>query len=353
MNRSARRFKRPGLSPGTLVHTGERKIDQTLIRMIDYDQENLIEREVKQIEECFKFRDTASVTWINIDGLHDVELIARLGERFKLHPLIQEDIVHTNQRPKVEEYDEHVYIVVKMLQHDKKDNELSVEQFSMIVGPNFVITFQERVGDVFEPIRERLRRGNTRIRNLGPDYLAYALIDAIIDNYFIVLEDLGEILEDLDEEVIDDPTEKTLAAIHQMKKNMVFLRKSIAPVREMLNVLIRDDSSLIEQQTVLYFRDAYDHIIRVNETIESYRDTLASLLDAYRSMVGNRLNEVMKVLTIIATIFIPLTFIAGIYGMNFTNMPELETSWGYPTVLALMAILALGMLYFFRRRHWL
>ncbi len=345
--------KKIGLPPGTLIHIGEKKIDKPRIRVIDYDSVQLEEREAETIEECFPYRDKLTVSWINIDGLHDVGVIEKVGNHFGLHPLLLEDILNTEQRPKLEDYGDYLFIVLKMLYYEEEENKIRAEQLSLILGPNIVISFQERVGDAFNPVRERIRNGKGRIRKVGVDYLAYALVDAIVDNYFIILEKFGERIEELEEELVTDPTEKTLQEIHELKREMVFLRKSVWPLRELISGLERGESSLVHESTRIYLRDVYDHTIQVVDTIETFRDMLSGMLDIYLSSTSNKMNEVMKVLTIIATIFIPLTFVAGIYGMNFEGMPELSWHWGYPIVLLSMFVIVALMLIYFRRKRWL
>jgi magnesium transporter len=345
--------QKAGLVPGTLVYTGEKKVEKVRISIIDYDETRLEEKEVATVEECFPFKDKPTVTWINIDGLHDLELIEKIGRQFGLHPLVLEDIVNTGQRPKLEDFEDHVFVVLKMLYYDQKKNELEEEQISLILGGNFVISFQERVGDIFDPIRERIRQNKGRVRKMGADYLAYVLIDSIVDNYFVILEQLGGKIEDAEQELAVNPTLETLQTIRTFKKEMIFLRKSIWPLREVVNSLERGESSLINESTLIYLRDVYDHTIQIIDTVESYRDMLSGMLDIYLSSISNRMNEVMKVLTIFASIFIPLTFVAGIYGMNFTYIPELGWHWGYFGVLLLMAVIAAVLIVYFKRKRWL
>jgi magnesium transporter len=288
-----------------------------------------------------------------LDGIHQVEILEQLGECMGVHPLVLEDILNTDQRPKLEDFDDYLFIVLKMSHYDDQNGEMEVEQISLILGPNYVVSFQERPGDVFDPIRERITNGRGRIRKLGADYLAYALIDAIVDHYFVVLEQIGEKIEFLEEELITDPTPETLQTIHNLKREMIFLRKSVWPLREVVGGLERRESPLIGESIAVYLRDVYDHTIQVIDTLETFRDMISGMLDIYLSSVSNRMNEVMKVLTIIATIFIPLTLIAGIYGMNFKHMPELEQPWGYPVVWGVMLATAIVMLIYFRRKKWL
>jgi magnesium transporter len=352
-----KRIKRPstkaGLPPGTLVHVGERKTEAVRITYLDYDEQNMQEKQVASIEECFPFKSTPTVTWINIDGLHDVKLIEKLGRQFEVHPLVLEDILNTGQRPKVEDFDKYIYVVLKMLRYSDEEQGVQAEQVSLVLGPNYVISFQEMVGDIFEHIRDRIRNSKGRIRKMRCDYLMYALLDAVVDGYFGILEKLGERIESMEEELVSSPSEKTLEQIHRLKREMIFLRKSVWPLRELISGLQRTESSLIKESTGLYLRDVYDHTIQVIDTVEGFRDMVSGMLDIYLSSISNRMNAVMKVLTIIATIFIPLTFIAGIYGMNFKYMPELERHWAYPLVLLVMGLVAIVMLIYFRRKRWL
>jgi len=302
-----------GMAPGSLVHIGEKKIEQTRIEIIDYDEKHLRQQEVETIEECFPFRDEPTVTWINIDGLHEVEIIEKIGNHFDIHPLVLEDILHTGQRPKAEDFGKYIYIVLRSLSFDEEQEEILEEQISLLVGSNYVISFQERVGDEFNPVRERIRTGRFQMKKRKADFVAYSLIDAVVDNYFLILEKIGEKIESME----------------------------------------RGESSLFHKSTTVYLKDVYDHTIQVIDTIETYRDMVSGMLDIYLSNLSNKMNEVMKVLTIIATIFIPLTFIAGIYGMNFEFMPELKWRWGYFLILGLMIIIGIGMVFYFQRKKWL
>ncbi len=345
--------KKVGLPPGTLVHIGERKTKKVRITVIDYDETQFEQEAVKTVEECFPFKDKPTVTWINIDGLHEVHVIEKIGQYFGLHPLLLEDILNTEQRPKMEDFGDYIFLVVKMLNYDDKTEQIEAEQVSLILGPNWVISFQEREGDVFDPLRDRLKKGKGRIRKMGADYLAYALVDAIVDHYFIILEEFGEAIEDTETELAQNPTRETLQTIRTMKREMIFLRKSVWPLRELVSGLERGESPLIHDSTGVYLRDVYDHTVQVIDTVESFRDMISGMLDIYLSSISNRMNEVMKVLTIFAAIFIPLTFVVGIYGMNFEYMPELRWHWGYFGVLIVMASVASGMLVYFRRKRWL
>ena len=344
--------KKTGLPPGTVVHIGDKRIEKAKIDIIDYDEAQFQEKAAKKAEECFPFKDTETVTWINISGIHDVEIIKKIGKEFKLHPLVLEDIVNTGQRPKYEDFDDHIFVVLKMLYYDDKSDEIKTEQMSLVFGSNFVISFQELEGDVFHPIRERIRNSKGRIRKAGADYLAYALLDAVVDGYFIILEKIGERIEGIEEELVKNPTPETLKIIHDLKREMIFLRRSVWPLREVISVLERGESSIIHEKTQIYLRDVYDHTIQVIDTIETFRDMVSGMLDIYLSSVSNRMNQVMKILTMIATIFIPLSFIAGIYGMNFKYMPELEWKPGYFIALGLMFVIGLSMFIHFKRKKW-
>jgi len=349
-----KRSRKAGLPPGSLIHIGDKKKEEVKIAVIDYDEGNFQEKVIAEIQECFTFKDKPTVTWINVDGIHKVEIPEKLGECYGFHPLIIEDILNSDQRPKMEDFGDYIYIVLKMLNLDSRTNSIISEQISLILGPNFVISFQEgHEGDVFNPVRERLRTGKGRIRKMGADYLAYSLIDSIVDNYFIILEKLGEKIESLEERLVTNPTGNVLREIHNLKREMLFLRKSVWPLREVVSTMAKGESSLIHPSTGIYLRDIYDHTIHVVDTIETFRDMVSGMLDIYLSSISNRMNAVMKVLTIIATIFMPLTFLAGVYGMNFKHMPELEWKFGYPMIVLVMLLVAVIMLFLFRKKKWL
>lgn len=344
--------KKIGLSPGSLIHIGEKKIERAKFSLMNYDQEHLLEKELSTIEESFSYKDTPSVTWINIDGLHEVEIVKKIGSHFGIHPLVLEDIVNTGHRTKAEEFDDYIFVVLKMLFYDDSVDHIGSEQVSLILGPHYIITFQEIEGDVFNFVKERIRKTKGRIRKSGCDYLAYALADAIVDHYYVVLERIGEKIELLEEELLEGPKPSTMEEIHHLKREMIIFRKQTWPLREVLNSLMKDQSSLIKETTQIFLRDLYDHTIQVIDTIESFRDLLSGMLDLYLSTVSNKMNEVMKVLTIMATIFIPLTFVAGIYGMNFEFMPELKWKWSYPALWVLLIVIFLSMIIYFKRKKW-
>jgi magnesium transporter len=343
-----------GLPPGTMIHVGEKRTESVRISLIKYDQEDVKIFENIFPDECQRHTVSRGISWINVTGIHDLKIVETLGGIFDIHPLVLEDIVHAGQRPKVEDHDRYLFIVLKMLMYEQERGQVLAEQVSLIVGENHVISFQETPADVFDPVRQRIFNGKGRkMRTSGSDYLAYALMDAIVDQYFTILEYYGEKVEALQDEVLASPTPSTLETIQGGKRDMIFLRRSVWPLREALATMERGGSSLITQEVVLYIRDVYDHAIQVMDGIEAFRDMLAGTLDIYLSSVSNKMNEVMKVLTIIATIFIPLTFIAGIYGMNFEKMPELKWWWGYPAVMLVMLGLGLAMLLMFKRKLWL
>jgi len=345
--------KAAGLPPGTLIYIGDKKLEKPRITVIDYDEQSFQEKQLPKIEDCFEFKAKPTVTWINIDGIHDTEVIEKIGSHYDLHALTLEDILTTGQRPKFEDLEKHLFIVLNMLSFSDEKQQIQAEQVSIILGPNFVISFQESIGDVFEPIRDRIRNAKGRIRKMGCDYLMYSLMDAVVDGYFSILERFGEKIELMEEELVASANEQTLKRIHQLKREMIFLRKSVWPLRELISGLERSESGLIAESTAVYLRDLYDHTIQVIDTVESFRDMVSGMLDIYLSVLSNRMNAVMKVLTIIATIFIPLTFIAGVYGMNFKYMPELEWKFGYEVIWVVMLIVAVIMLIYFKRKKWL
>jgi magnesium transporter len=346
-----RKQKKIGLPPGTLtVDDGALMPRMTVI---DYTENTLQEKEIRSVRECFALKDTATVSWINVDSVAHAGVIEEIGNHFSIHPLVLEDIAHPAQRPKFEDFGEYLFIVLKMISYDELQRVIQTEQVSLILGKNYVISFQERPGDVFDMLRERIRSKKGRIRLMGADYLAYALMDAIVDNYFVVIEKIGEHVEAIEDELMKGAKVETQHVIHNLKRETIFLRKSVWPLREIVGSLARGDSALISDSTQIFFRDVYDHTIRVIDTVETLRDMLSSLLDLYLSSLSNRMNEVMKVLTIISTIFIPITFIAGVYGMNFERMPELTYAWGYGGVWIIFLVIAVSLLIFFKRKQWL
>ncbi len=340
-----------GAPPGTVIYQGEERTEKVKISLIEYNETEFIEKEFYDLSECLDYVNPALVKWMNVDGIHRVELIEAIGKRFNIHPLTLEDIANTSQRPKFEDYDNYVVAIMKMIYYD---TELRSEQLSVVLMEGMVISFQEvHGGDAFDIIRNRLRQGKGRVRKMGADYLAYALIDAVVDCYFNILEKIGDEIEVLEEELIADPSKETMQQLHYMKREMIFVRKAVWPMRELVNNMERSETKLIQATTDIYLRDVHDHIIRVIDTVETYRDLLSGMMDIYLSSVSNRMNEVMKILTIITTIFVPVTFIAGVYGMNFEFMPELHSKWGYAATWVVMLTIMISLMMYFRRNKWL
>jgi len=335
-------------------HVDSNDKERKLFHIFKYNDNQYQEIQTEFIDDVINLRDSQSITWINVDGICQENILSKIGSIFGIHHLVLEDILDTTQRPKVEDYENYLYIVVKMVYSQSQLDEIISEQVSLILGDKFVISFQEeKKGDVFEEIRNRIRLGKGRLRKAGADYLIYALLDAIVDNYFLMVEQIGDQLEELEDELVDHSSSKILPRIHFLKRNMIYFRTSIWPMREVIGSLERREFPFIEKATVVYLRDIYDHITQLIDTIETDRELISSMIDIYLSSINNRLNEVMKVLTMIATIFMPLSFIAGIYGMNFRFMPELYWKWGYPITLFAMGGIALIMIFFFKKKKWL
>ena len=347
-----RESRKAGLPPGTPLHVGERKVGAVRLRAMSYDRDTFREKEGITVTEALRELERPETTWIDVVGIHDEGVLSEIGEAQGLHPLTIEDIMNTNQRPKVEEYDGLVFIVMHMLFVPDGEEKIVREQVSLVLMKGKVISFQEQDGDVFEKIRDRIRKGAGKVRSARADYLAYALVDAMVDAYFLVLEYIGDRLEELEDEVLSGENREILGELHDMRRRIIELRRSVWPFREVIHRLVESPPPLITPDTVVYLRDVFDHTIRVVEMTESVRDVLSSILDLHLSIVSNRMNEVMKVLTIIATIFIPLTFVAGVYGMNFKNMPELGWKYGYPAVLILMLIMFGMMVKWFKKKGW-
>lgn len=341
------------MSPTKTSH--QKTLKDNLISVIDYSEAHLEEKETHDLADCVHYKNTPDVTWINIDNVPPLNFLSELGLGFDLHPVILEDIANPNQRPKIEILDDYIYLVLKMLTPDKAGKHVFVsEQVSIIMASKFVITLQQGVrGDAFDHPRELIHKEKTRIRSLGTDYLTYELIDGIVNNYFKVLEDFGERIEDLEAELIKNPGQKTLRSIYALKREVLGLRKAIWPLREVVDILERGDSRLIKKETRIYLRDIYDRVVQAMDTLETYRDMASGMLDIYLSSVSNRLNGVMKILTIITTIFMPLSFLAGLYGMNFRHMPGLDSPIGFDMMVGVMATVFIGMLLFFRKKGWL
>lgn len=345
--------KKVGQPPGSLMYTGKYREEPVSISVFDYDDHDFEEKIIEDRRDILSYRDKKSTTWIIIDGVQDIALVEMICKHYNIHPLTIEDILHPEQRPKIEDSEEYIFIVLKMMNYDEKNGYVHSEQVSIILGENFVLSFQEVLGDTFEGVRNRLRSGKGSIRKNGADYLMYALIDTVIDNYFVVLEKAGDMLADIEDELLVEPSQETLNKLYSLKREMLSIRRMVWPLREVIYKLERDDLKLIKKATRIYLRDVYDHIIRVIDSVETTRDLLGGMLDLYQSIMGNRMNAVMKVLTIISTIFIPLTFIAGIYGMNFEYMPELQWRYGYPAAWGVMILMVLVMFIFFKKKRWL
>ena len=340
-----------GAPPGTVIYSGEEQTGRVKITLIEYNETEFVEKDFYDLSECLQSSDSKFVRWMNVDGVHQAELIEAIGKRFNIHPLTLEDIVNTNQRAKFEDYENYVVAIMKMIDYAE---ELRSEQLSVVLMDGIVISFQEpNGGDAFDLIRTRIRQGKGRIRKMGADYLAYALIDAVVDCYFTILEKIGDKIEVLEDVLITDPDKTTVEQLHNMKREMIFVRKAVWPMRELISNMQRCENELIKESTDIYLRDVHDHAIRVIDTVETYRDLLSGMMDVYLSSVSNKMNEVMKILTIITTIFVPVTFIAGVYGMNFDYMPELHSKWGYPAVWFVMLLIIALLVTYFKRKKWL
>lgn len=354
-DREDRVSRKIGLSPGSLMHIGEHRSEPVVMTRFAYTADTVDEHRLRPEEPIDWSSDRPGVTWIDVSGVHDVGIIEKLGAQFHLHPLLLEDIVNTNQRPKMEEYPDRLYVVLKMFRQVSGDDDEAIagEQVSVVLGPNFVLTFQETVGDVFDSVRERIRSAKGRIRSEGADYLAYSLMDTVVDNYFTILEAIGDAMEDIEDELLEQPSVEALHRIYEIKRTLVTFRRGVWPLREAIATVERGGSGLVKRGTLPYLRDVHDHTLQVADAIDTYRDMVSGMIDLYMSSVSNRMNEVMKVLTVIATIFIPLTFIVGVYGMNFEHMPELHWAWGYPATWGVMLLVAGGLLIAFKRKGWM
>ena len=341
------------LPPGTLVHLGEKAIQAVRVSLTEYNVNQVNEASDLTAEQILKLPESQNNRWIHVEGLHDLPIIEAIGKRFKVHPLVLEDLVNTGQRPKAEDSGDYMFFVVKMLHYNEDTSEMESEQLGFVLGPGYLLTFRESQGIEFNDLRERIRSGKGRLRTSGVDYLAYCLVDSVVDDYFATLERLAEKIEIIEEELVTNPTADTLENIHRLKTDMIFLRRSVWPLREIINRLILSDGGLVTHASVPYWRDVYDHTIHAIETMETYREILSGMLDIYLSSMSNRLNQTMKVLTLIATVFIPLTFMTGWYGMNFKNMPELQWEWGYPSFIGLVVIVVGVILLYFRRNDWI
>jgi magnesium transporter len=352
-------YSKPGTAPATLTAPPNQEGQKPEVWVIEYDAHTIIEKKVEKIDEVYSSLDSDKVSWINICGLGDVELLKQVGVHFRIHPLALEDMLSTGRRPKVDEYENQLFIILQMA-YATDDEDIVFEQVSMVLGKDFVITIQEEAGsDVFDPVRLRLRQGGGNARYMRADYLAYALVDAVVDHYFPIIESLGESMEEFQQTVLDAPTRERLKELHLFRRAIAELRRAVWPQRDVLGRLMRDETGLIEPHTKPFFRDCYDHTVVVLDLLETFRDATHNVMDLYLSSLSIRTNEVVRVLTVISSIFIPLTFIAGVYGMNFDrsasgfNMPELGWRFGYLYAIGLMLAVALGMLFFFKSKKWL
>lgn len=342
-----------GRPPAELVHIGKPRGERVRVVRIDYNAEQWQEREIEPVAAALARRETEGVTWIRIIGLHDLSIVARIGEHFGFHPLLLEDAVNTQQRPKLDDYGDHLFVVLKLLRYDAKNAELEAEQVSIVVAEGLVVSFEETQCREFDVVRDRIMAGAGRSRRSGADYLAYTLLDSVVDGYFLVLDDMGEQIELVEDGLVADANPALLATIHNLKSEVIFLRRTVWPVREVVAAIERSESGLVKPETEAFLRDLYDHTYFVIETVETFREMVSGMFDIYLSAISNRMNQIMQVLTIIATIFIPLTFITGIYGMNFLYMPELGWRFGYPATLLVMVVVALSMVWYFHRKRWI
>ena len=354
--RAARRLSQAtkiGLAPGALIHLGERKTERLAISLIEYGESEITERQFQSLSDSQAYEPHLPVLWLNVHGLHEPEVMAEIGRRFKLHPLVLEDILNTNQRPKIDDYGDYLFLVARFFEIDSETRQIGSDQVSLILGPNFVLTFQERPSGRFDPIRERLRQNRGQIRRLGADYLAYSLLDAVVDRYFTILEDIGERTEELENVMLEQPRPGALHEVHQLKRETLMMRRSIWPLREVINSLTRADDRFFRPETRPYLRDVYDHTVHAIESLEGNRDMIAGMLDIYLSSVSNRVNQEVRALTVVAIIFMPATLISGVFGMNFKNMPILDWPLGFPIAIGLMAAVAATLSVIFWRRRWI
>ncbi|MBK7666696.1 MAG: magnesium/cobalt transporter CorA [Sphingobacteriaceae bacterium] len=340
-----------GAPPGTITYTGDSKNERIKISLIEYNETDFVEQEFYDLSECISLLKPELVKWINVEGVHKTEVLEKIGKLYNIHPLTLEDIANVDQRPKFEDYDNYVVAIMKMINFNGK---VAAEQLSIVLFDNMVISFQEpEGGDAFDIIRSRLRQSKGRIRKCGADYLAYALMDAVIDCYFHAIEKIGDIVEDIEEDIIANAGKESLLKLYELKREMIYLRKQVWPMRDMISNMVRSETKLINPSTDIYLRDLQDHVTRIIDTVETYRDLLSGIMDIYLSTNANKMNEVMKVLTIMSSIFIPVTFVAGVYGMNFEYMPELKSPYGYIATWGVMLSIMIGLIIYFRRKKWM
>lgn len=343
-----------GLPPGTLVHIGEKHEAECRISIIQYNADTLLHHEISSISELASLQNSGMITWINVDGLSDTHIVETIGQELNIHPLVLEDILSTHQRPKLEEYENYLYLVIKGIDVNLgKDFSLEYEQISILLLANHVITFKEKADDTFKPIHSHLQNRNGRLRQLGSDYLAYVILDTIVDEYFVVEDNLDDIIDPLEDNILFNSSKEMLKTVQQIRRGLISMKRNISPLRELLATIQRTDTPLLQEKTLCYYGDVYDHVLRVTDALESYRERISAMHDIYLSSISNKLNETMKVLTIFASIFIPLTFIAGVYGMNFEYMPELKWRWAYPALWVIFITIGMGLLIFFKKKRWL
>lgn len=343
-----------GLPPGTLIHIGERHASECKISVTQYNADTLIRQEISSISELKQLRNAELITWVNVDGLSDIHIVESIGQELNIHPLVLEDILSTHQRPKLEEYDDFLYLVIKGISLNQEKNfSLQYEQISILLLANYVVTFKEKADDTFDPINNHLQNHNGRLRQLGSDYLAYVILDTVVDEYFVVEDSLDGIIDPLEDNILFNSNKEMLQTVQQIRRGLISMKRNISPLRELLATIQRADTPLLQEKTLRYYGDVYDHVLRVTDSLESYRERISAMHDIYLSSISNKLNETMKILTIFASIFIPLTFIAGIYGMNFEYMPELKWRWGYPAVWAVFIMISAGLLILFKRKKWI
>jgi len=353
MNTSRKSRKKPGLPPGSLIYTRERLQDHVTLQLFQYNEEEMVYYEKDDIKRLFEKIDKSKVNWININGLHNTAVIEEIGNHFGIHPLVLEDILHTDHMPKLDDQEGYIFLTLKMLTYNEASNRINQEHVSMILGDYYLITFQEIDGDVFDTVRESIRTGKGRLRKRGNDYLFYRLLDTVVDHYYILADKTEDSLETIEEILLKNMADGISERILHEKKNMIFLRRCIIPLREEIRKFRQKESPLIKDSTYNFIDDVFDHLMHLSQTLDGFRDLVTSLMELQMAVNSNRMNIVMKTLTIFAAIFMPLTFIAGIYGMNFHNMPELEWRWGYPLVLVFMASVAIFMLIYMKRRRWM
>ncbi len=350
----SRSADKSGLPPGSLIHIGEKHAAECSISIVQYSTDRLIKHDIRTIGALRQLQNKALITWVNVDGLSDTSVIEEIGQELNIHPLVLEDILSTHQRPKLEEYEHYLYLVIKGISVDRQSHfHLRYEQISILLLANYVVTFKEKADDTFKPIYTHLQNGKGRLRQFGSDYLAYVILDTIVDEYFVVEDSLDEIIDTLEDNLLLNANTSILQDVQQLRRELITMKRSISPLRDLLAIIQRTDTALLQEKTLRYYGDVYDHVLRVTDSLDSYRERIAAMQDIYLSSMSNKMNETMKILTIFASIFIPLTFITGIYGMNFEYMPELKWHWGYPFLWVLFIFISVGLLIVFRRKKWL